>query len=352
MANKAPGKHFRKGMSLLELGDMFPDDATAEQWFIQSRWPNEVRCAYCDSDSITRVKHKTMPYRCRDCRKHFSVKTGTVMHASNIGYRKWIIAIYLLTTGIKGTSSMKLHRDIGVTQKTAWYMAHRIREAWSDKESPLTGTVEVDETLVGGKAKYMTKKQKEARGVKQGGAGKTTVVGAKERDGNRVVAKVVRGRDRYALGKFIHDAVRPGTTLYTDDYKSYRFISRQGHFPHEFVKHSHKEYVRGDVHTNGIEGFWSMFKRGYKGIYHHMSEKHLQRYIDEFAGRHNDRPSDTEDQMSNIAKGMVGRRLRYEDLTADPEPMRIKLEDLPDYLIPDYPEWNKASRRLKPDDYV
>ena len=350
---KAPGKHYREGISLIELTRMFPDDEAAQKWFEEERWPNGVICPFCDSKRVTkRGGHPSMPYRCKDCRKFFSVKTNGIMHSSKLGYQTWAFAIYLITTNLKGISSMKLHRDLNISQKAAWHMAHRIREVWKIDSDMLSGTVEVDETYVGGKAKYMSKAQRKARGVKQGGAGKATVVGAKEREGNKVVAKVVRGRDRHALGQFIHDVIRPGSTLYTDDHSAYGHIARQGLFPHEVVVHSKKEYVRGDVHTNGIEGFWSMFKRGYKGTYHHMSEKHLQRYINEFAGRHNDRPSDTEDQMSNIAKGMVGRRLRYEDLTADPEPMRIKVEDLPDYLIPDYPDWNKASRRLRPGDYV
>ena len=334
MPKKAPGRFYRKGMNLIELLEMFPDDETAEKWFVKCRWPDGITCPICNrSKKIKRSTHPQMPYRCALCQGHFSAKTGTVMQSSKIGYRKWAIAIYLLTTGIKGTSSMKLHRDIGVTQKTAWHMSHCIREAWGSKLSkldPLTGTVEVDETFVGGKAKHMTKSQKEARGVAQGGSGKVIVVGAKERESNLVVARVVEGRDRETLGKFIHDTVRPGSVVYTDDHLSYRSVSREG-WEHEAVVHSAKEYVRGDVHTNGIESFWSMFKRGYKGIYHHMSKKHLQRYVNEFAGRHNDRPSDTKDQMSNIARGMVGRRLRYHDLIADPALVNMRV-DSPEFL--------------------
>lgn len=312
---KAPGKHFRQGMTLIELLDMFPDDETAEKWFVQARWPDGITCPHCKCKKVRKnAKHPQMPYRCARCQGFFSTKTGTVMQSSKIGYRKWAIAIYLLTTGIKGTSSMKLHRDIGVTQKTAWHMAHRIREAWSYELSPLTGTVEIDETFVGGKAKHMTQAQKEARGIAQGGSGKAIVIGAKERESKLVVARVIEGRDRHTIAKFIHDTVRPGSEVFTDDHKAYGHATRHGLYPHEVVVHSKKEYVRGDVHTNGIEGFWSMLKRGHKGIYHHMSEKHLQRYVNEFAGRNNDRPSDTKDQMANIAKGMVGRRLRYQDL--------------------------------------
>lgn len=128
MAHSAPGKHFRKGISLVKLFEMFPDNETAEQWFVESRWPEGIRCAYCDSDNVnTKASHKTMPYRCNTCKKRFSVKTNSLMHASNISYQKWVIAVYLVTTSLKGVSSMKLHRDLGITQKTAWYMLQRIR---------------------------------------------------------------------------------------------------------------------------------------------------------------------------------------------------------------------------------
>ena len=152
MAHTAPEKYYRQGMSLIDLFEMFPDDKTAEEWFTKQRWPNGVACANCGSLSInSNANHPTMPHHCRDCRKFFSAKIGTVMHSSKIGYRKWALAIYILTTNIKGTSCLKLHRDIGVTQKTAWHMAHRIHEAWATQSDVFNGPVEVDETYIGGK---------------------------------------------------------------------------------------------------------------------------------------------------------------------------------------------------------
>ena len=132
MGKGGPGRSERTGISLIELFEMFPDEATAEQWFINSRWPDGVCCAHCGSINVSRSTHPVMPFHCRDCRKFFSAKTNSVMHSSKIGYRKWAIMVYLFVTGLKGTSSMKLHRDLGVSQKTAWHMAHRIRETYAD----------------------------------------------------------------------------------------------------------------------------------------------------------------------------------------------------------------------------
>ena len=193
MAKKAPGKYYRDGISLVELFEKFPDDESAEKWFVECRWPDGVRCAYCDSDNVTSATHPTMPYRCRDCRKHFSVKTNSVMHASNIGYRKWAIAVYQITTGLKGVSSMKLHRDLGITQKSAWHMLHRIRKAWETTNDVFSRQVEADETDVGGreKNKHANKKLKAGRGS----VGKTAVVGIKDRETNQVNAEVVEHAD-------------------------------------------------------------------------------------------------------------------------------------------------------------
>ncbi len=306
---KAPGKANRNGINLMELFEMFPDDATAERWFVESRWPDGIRCAFCEGDDIdTSGSHPTQPYRCRDCRRQFSVKVNSVMHGSKLGYRKWAIAIYLVSTSLKGVSSMKLHRDLGVTQKTAWHMLHRIREAYHMDAPVFEGPVEVDETYIGGRESNKHESQKLHAG--RGAVGKTAVVGMKDRPTNQVNAKVVEKVNKQTLHGLVHQWTAAGATVYTDEASAYIGIRRV----HEAVRHSVKEYVRGMASTNGMESFWSMLKRGYIGVYHKMSPKHLHRYVAEFEGRHNSRPLDTRVQMASVVRGAVGKRLRYVDL--------------------------------------
>ncbi len=251
-----------------------------------------------------------MPYRCRDCRKYFSVKTGTALQSSKISLKKWVWAIYLEMTSLKGVSSMKLHRDLRVTQKTAWFMLHRIREAFTVPVAglPFSGPIEVDEVYVGGK------KPRHIPG--RGPVGKTPVIGAKDRATNQVTAHVIGSPNRDALQGFVAYVADDGSTVYTDGSSAYR-----NHENHAWVNHSAGEYVRylnGEkIHTNGIESFWSMLKRAHKGVYHELSPKHLQRYVQEFAGRHNVREADTLEQMEAVVAGLVGRRLLYRDLIAD-----------------------------------
>ena len=238
------------------------------------------------------------------------------MHRSKLPLQKWVIAIYLSTTNLKGVSSMKLHRDLGITQKSAWHLAHRIRETWQENGGLFSGPTEVDETFVGGldKNKPTSKRTKEGRGP----VNKTGIIGAKDRETGRVKADVLEDGKGETLQKFVRDNVIPGATLFTDENRGYVHLGDNygGEYKHESVRHSAKEYVDGMAHTNGIESFWSMLKRGYHGVYHQMSRKHLQRYVNEFAGRHNLRPMDTITQMESMVNGMDGKRLRYKDLVA------------------------------------
>ena len=182
-----PGKSHRKGISLASLMKQFPDDETAEKWFIEQRWGDQITCPKCGSHNIqVKTKHPQMPHRCRSCRKFFSVKTGTVMQGSNLGYQHWVIGIFLMTTNLKGVSSLKLHRDLGITQKSAWYMLHRLREVYAENQVKFSGPVEADETFIGGleKNKHANKKLRAGRG----GVGKSVVVGIKDRKTNKISA--------------------------------------------------------------------------------------------------------------------------------------------------------------------
>ena len=311
MAQKAPGKSHREGITIMQLADMFPDEAAAREWFESQVWAGGRTCPRCGSERTHEASHAKSPYRCTDCRAYFSVKTGTALEGSKVTLRKWAFAIYLEVTSLKGVSSMKLHRDIRVTQKTAWFMLHRLREAWAlDKTEPFTGPVEVDETYIGGRKKNMSKAKRRAA-FGRGPAGKTMVMGAKDRETNRVAAQVIERKDRETMQGFVADHVAPGAKVYTDTAGGYSGMTG---FDHEQVNHNVAEYVRGMAHTNGVESFWSMLKRAHKGTFHKISPKHLQRYVNEFAGRHGIRDADTIDQMQSVIAGMVGRRLMYRDL--------------------------------------
>ena len=309
-----PGRSHRKGISLAELFRMFPDDAAAERWLVEQRWQGEIICPHCRSTRIqTGAAHPTMPMRCRDCRRRFSVRTGTPMEASNLGYQVWVIAIYMMTTSLKGVSSMRLHRDLNITQKAAWHLAHRLRETWREPDDlPFAGPVEADETLVGGRAKSMHAKRRRKMS-ESGWPNKVTVAGIKDRETGRIRARVIpKGAPEGTIHELVDENVGPRTRVFTDEGSAYRGRKRL----HETVTHGAGEYVRGEVDINGMESFWSLLKRGYVGTFHRMSPEHVHRYLAEFVGRHNIRDADTIDQMAGVVRGFEGRRLRYSDLTA------------------------------------
>ncbi len=314
MSQKAPGKFYRKGISLIEIFEMFPDEQTAENWLEENRWGKAGQpkcCPKCGSN--TRIKktenRKPLAYWCGACRRHFNVKTNTIMHRSRIPLRKWVVAMFLWSTSLKGVSSMKLRRDLNITQKSAWFLAHRLREAWKQGDFSMQSQVEVDETFIGGKRKNMSNsKRKKMTG--RGAVGKTTLAGAKDRKTNKISAKVVKGTDKETLQGFIAERVSPDADVYTDDHKSYQKLP----YKHKVVKHSVSQYVNGQAHTNGLESFWSLLKKGYHGTFHHFSPKHLDRYVNEFVTRHNIRQQDTIVMMGNTVRFMQGKRLTYKQL--------------------------------------
>lgn len=311
---KAPGNAERKGMTLLDVADKFPTNEAAREWLESQLWPNGPFCPDCGSVNVqSNIKHKTMTHRCRDCpeRTMFTVRKGTVMEGTKMAYRIWAIGIYLYMTNIKGVSSMRLHRELGIGQKAAWFMLHRLRKAAEMETGLFSGPIEVDETYFGGKRSrmhYSRRKQLEGRGT----VGKTAVVGVKDRITRQVSAKVVVKTDRATLHGFIGEHAEPGTKIYTDDARAYKGLPN-----HESVSHSVGEYVREKAHTNGIESFWSLMKRGHNGIYHKMSPKHLDRYVNEYSHRKCVRDLDTIDQMKSLVAGMRLKRLKYKDLIAD-----------------------------------
>ena len=251
-----------------------------------------------------------MPYRCRSCVKRFSLRTGSVMADTKLGYRTWALAIYLLSTGIKGISSMKLSRELDITQKSAWHLGHRLRAGFARPAGLFTGPVEADEVYIGGRErnKHASKKLNAGRGT----VGKQPVAGARDRASGQVDAKPVQGTTKRELQGFVNEHASRGAAVHTDTSPAY--ASWEG-FEHDAVNRSAGEYVRGAVQTNGIESFRALFKRGFVyGTYHHMSGQHLQRYLAEFSGRHNVRELDTADQMGRLAGGLNGHRLTWKML--------------------------------------
>ena len=301
-------------MTLLELAEQFPDDQAARDWFERLRWDGQRQCGHCQSENTKAVpKEKPMPYWCSDCKKYFSVRTGTPMAASNLPLKKWAWAFYLMTVHPKGVSSIQMAKHLGVSQKTAWFLMHKVRECWDLPTEPAEGPVEVDETYVGGlnKNRHGKKKLWNANGT----VGKTHVIGLRDSATGKVRAKVIHTPNQETLSGFVNANVGPEALVYTDEHSGYDWVTN----PHEVVKHSQKEYVRGDIHTNSIESFWAILKRSYKGVYHYMSPKHLDRYVREIAGRYNARRLDTLEQMRLLALGMVGKKLEWKDLVTEEE---------------------------------
>lgn len=291
--------------SLPQLLDYFKDQATCIEYYELVRWNGYVVCPHCDSEKTYRTKRG---HRCgnAECRKDFTVKVGTIFENSNIPLRTWFAAIFLATNHKKGISSVQLASDLGITQKTAWFLLHRIREMLKVKEPKLLGgqnMVEVDETYIGGKEKFKhhgKKRSNENLDLTNEGKpykAKKMVVGIIERNG-QVVLKHVPSADLNNVGSFINENVAKGSTIYSDEAPVYNHLKK--YYTHDNVQHGVNIYVEGNVHTNTIENFWSVLKRGLHGVYHQVSDKHLERYLDEFSARFNTRSLTSQERFEKF----------------------------------------------------
>ena len=298
-------------LSVFDFFKMFPDEASAVRFVEEQVWPDGVKCSFCESDK-TSSRPQRHGHRCKSCGKDFTVRRGTIFENSRLSLVKWLYAIYLVQTSRKSISSLQLSKELGITQKTAWFLLHRIREACRQGEWMLDNVVEVDETYIGGKERNKHKNKRLNQG--RGPVGKQAVIGARERGGN-VRAQAISNTDAGTLKGFVHEHIKPGSTVYTDDHRGY--MGLDGIFyNHNTVKHSAKEYVNGMIHTNGIESVWALIKRGHTGTFHHFSVKHLQRYVDEFTFRLNEGNCDidTIDRIKSVCAASAGKRLTYKGL--------------------------------------
>ncbi len=297
-------------ISTFQLFEMFPDAESAQKYLEERRWPNGVDCPHCgECENIT--PRKKGFYRCNSCKQDFTVRTGTIFERSHVPLHKWLYAMYLLMTARKGVSSLQLAKEIGVTQKTAWFMLQRIREACGNDPSLLSGIVEVDEAYFGGKegTKHASKKLHAGRGT----AGKIPVVGMRER-GGRTKAFPVDGVDSESLKAVVEENVEAGSLIHTDEHAGYNALKAS--YGHAAVNHGAGVYSKGGVTTNSIESVWAVMKRGVYGVYHHVSEKHLARYVNEFTFRLNEGnvKNHTLERLDSLVTACVGPRITYAEL--------------------------------------
>lgn len=295
--------------SILELLKAFPDEQTCINHLEELRWNGVVISPFDASSKV--YKCKGNKYRCKNTGKYFNVRTNTLFDNTKIELRKWFLAIYIVTSHKKGISSLQLSKDIDVTQKTAWFMLQRIRNCFGISQNELLDNeVEADETFIGGKNanRHSNKKVKESQGrsIKD----KTPVFGMVERYG-KLVAKKVEDTTSETLTNEAIKVIKDSAKVYTDEWLGYNGVSKI--YDHSIIKHNENQYVNGRIHTNTIEGFWSLLKRGIFGIYHFTSKKHLQKYVDEFVFRYNNREISTSNRFDAMLSN-IEYRLTYKSL--------------------------------------
>lgn len=299
--------------SLYSLFEAFPDEQSCVDHLRAIRWRDGEACPYCGGAKIYHFSDRKT-HKCGECGQRFSIKVGTIFEDTKLPLRKWFAAIWMITNHPKGIASVTLAKDLKITQKSAWFMLHRLRHAARTPSfnAPLKGDVEADTTFVGGKEK--NKHAKDRKGGKQGGAGKAVVLGIVERDGELRAEHVADHKAKTLQGK-VRQNVAKGSAVLTDE--DMAFVGLDGDFNHLAVNHSAGEYVRlgGFVHTNNIEGVWALLKRQIIGIHHWVSPKHLQRYVDEMTWRYNRRDMKPSPRMNDIFSCGEGR-LRYRELVA------------------------------------